>query len=109
MLDEHTPDRRTAKRFPISLEVRYQPIGTNRPHKRGGRGFTVNISSSGVLFTSYSTLPVKQRLELSISWPVLLEGRLPLKLVVRGRVVRSEPGRVAIRIECYEFHTRQAG
>jgi hypothetical protein len=50
-------------------------------------------------------------LELSISWPVRLEDKHPLKLVARGRVVRLEPGCAAMRIEEYEFQLtgRQPG
>jgi len=32
-----------------------------------------------------------------------------LKFVAVGRVIRSEPGRAAVRIERYQFKTRGAG
>ena len=77
--------------------------------KRGGEemgvGKTVNISSSGVLFTSEQELLPGRRLELSVSWPAQLDNKCPLKLVARGKIVRSEPGRVAIEIQQYEFRT----
>jgi hypothetical protein len=44
--------------------------------------------------------------ELSVSWPVRLDGTCPLKLVVFGRIIRAEADRAAARIERYEFRTR---
>ena len=98
-------ERRHSDRFPIEREVRYRVL-----NKRGGEetgdGRTVNISSSGVLFTTDQMLLPGRRLELSISWPVQLDNKCPLKLVARGRVIRFEPGRTAIEIQQYEFRTQ---
>jgi len=44
--------------------------------------------------------------ELSVTWPALLGGKCPLQFVARGRVVRSESNRAAVKIERYEFRTR---
>jgi hypothetical protein len=44
--------------------------------------------------------------ELSVTWPALLEGKCPLQFVATGRVVRSENNRAAVKIERYEFRTR---
>jgi hypothetical protein len=44
--------------------------------------------------------------ELSVSWPAMLDGICPLQFVATGRVVRSEAQRAAVRIERYEFKTR---
>ena len=78
---------------------------TRRGGEETGVGKTVNISSSGVLFTSEQPLLPGRRLELSVSWPAQLDNKCPLKLVARGKIVRSEPGRVAIEIQQYEFRT----
>lgn len=100
-------DRRQSDRFPIEREVRYRVL-----NKRGGDevgdGRTINISSAGVLFTSSHMLLPGRRLELSISWPALLNDKCPLKLVARGRVVRFEQGRAALEIQQYEFRTQGA-
>ncbi len=95
-------ERRISNRFPIERDVRYR--GT-RPGLRPGCGKTINISSSGVLFTTEIDIPVGVRVELSISWPVELAGGCPLKLVARGKVVRNSRDRAAIEIEKYEFRT----
>jgi hypothetical protein len=98
-------ERRDSDRFPIEREVRYKVLN-KRSGEETGDGKTVNISSSGVLFSSSHVLPLGRRMELSISWPAQLDQKLPLKLVARGRVVRFEHGRAAIEIQQYEFRTQ---
>jgi hypothetical protein len=71
-----------------------------------GLGKTLNISSSGVLFTSEHELPVGTRLEVSISWPAQLNERCLLNLVARGRVTRHVRGQLALQIQQYEFRTQ---
>ena len=69
-------------------------------------GKTVNISSSGILFTTDQMLLPGRRLELSISWPAQLDNKCALKLVARGRVVRFEDGCAALEIMQHEFRTK---
>lgn len=91
-------ERRSSSRFPIEREVRYKVLS-----KRSGK--TLNISSSGILFTTEHTLIPGKRIEMAISWPAQLDNRCALKLVARGRIVRSEAGRAAVEIQQYEFRT----
>jgi hypothetical protein len=98
-------DRRAADRFPIEREVRYK-ILNKRSSAEEGTGKTINISSTGVLFTTDQILVPGKRLELSISWPAQLDNKCQLKLVARGRVARLEQGRAAIEIQQYEFRTQ---
>jgi len=101
-------ERRGSVRFPIDRDVHYRLL--DKPNAREtGNGKTINISSSGVLFTSERVRRLGERLELAISWPVRLDNKHPLKLVVRGEVVRFEPGRVAMQIQQHEFHIQSAG
>jgi PilZ domain len=104
-LQQVQSDRRHSDRFPIEREVRYRVLN-KRGGDESGDGRTINISSSGVLFTSESILLPGRRLELSISWPAQLNNKCALKLVARGRVVRFEQGRAAIEIQQYEFRTQ---
>jgi PilZ domain len=101
-------DRRHSDRFPIEREVRFR-ILSKRIKEEDGDGKTVNISSSGVLFTSGQVLLPGRRLELSISWPAQLNNKCALKLVARGRIVRFEDGRAAMEIQQYEFRTQSSG
>ena len=108
-LTPHTKhaDRRTSDRFPIEREVRYRVL--SKRGEESGDGQTVNISSSGVLFTTTHVLLPGKRMELSISWPAQLNQKTALKLVARGRVVRFEHGRAALEIQQYEFRTQAGG
>jgi hypothetical protein len=72
----------------------------------GGTGHTVDISSGGVAFTTDHYLPNDAMIEVSVSWPVTLENACPLRLVVRGRVVRNEGKAVACTIDKFEFRTQ---
>jgi hypothetical protein len=100
-------DRRHSVRFPIEREVRYRVLN-KRSSEEIGDGKTVNISSSGVLFTTDHMLLPGRRMELAISWPAQLNNKTALKLVARGRVVRFEGGRAAIEIQQYEFRTQSS-
>jgi hypothetical protein len=105
LTDKIQSDRRHSDRFPIERDVRFR-ILNKRGGDEAGEGKTLNISSSGVLFTSEHMLLPGRRLELDISWPVQLNNQVALKLVARGRVVRYEEGRAAIEIQQYEFRTQ---
>jgi hypothetical protein len=102
------PDRRHADRFPIERDARFR-ILSKRCAEENGDGKTINISSSGVLFTSDLILLPGRRLELAINWPAQLNNKCALKLVARGRVVRYDDGRAAMEIQQYEFRTLSAG
>ena len=97
-------DRRQSDRFPIERDVRYKVL-SKRTSEEGGEGRTLNMSSAGVLFTSGQTLVPGKRMELSITWPAQLNNKCALRLVARGRVVRSLNGTAAIEIQQYEFRT----
>jgi c-di-GMP-binding flagellar brake protein YcgR len=105
--DNAQADRRHSDRFPIEREVRYRVLN-KRSSEETGDGKTINISSSGVLFTVEHMLLPGRRMELAISWPAQLNNKCALKLVARGRVVRFEGGRAAIEIQQYEFRTQSS-
>lgn len=103
--DVNNTERRRSSRFPIERELRYKTLN-QRTEALAGNGRTLNISSSGVLFTSDHDLPVGTRLEVSISWPAQLNERCLLNLVARGRVTRHLQGQLALQIQQYEFRTQ---
>ena len=105
--NEKQNDRRNSDRFPIERELRYR-ILSKRGTEESGEGTTVNISSSGVLFTADRLLVPGRRMEISISWPAQLNNKCALRLVARGRVVRFEDGVAALEIQQYEFRTQSA-
>ena len=100
-------DRRRSDRFAIEREIRYRALN-KRGGEEAGEGKTVNMSSSGVLFTTTQILRPGRRIELAISWPAQLNSKCALKLVARGRVVRFDNGVAAMEIQQYEFRTQGA-
>ena len=101
-------DRRRKKRYPMNLQVEYK-IVKNYLVVGNGTGTTIDMSSSGIAFQTDQPLKVGSYLEVSASWPVLLDGSCPLKLVVFGKVVRSDGQITAIAADRHEFRTRKAG
>jgi hypothetical protein len=101
-------DRRSRRRYDLGLDLHYKLIEHYRV-ARAGNGKTVDLSSSGILFSTVDSLKPGSFVELSIHWPVLLNQSCPLKLVVNGRVIRSESGLTAMRLDRYEFRTLGTG
>jgi hypothetical protein len=102
--DEHV-DRRTKRRFGIEQALRYKLLYGSRVAE-SGTGKTMNISSSGVWFTTEGVLSTGLPVELSMSWPARLNDVCPMKLMIYGCVVRSDKQSAALAIERYEFRTQ---
>ena len=100
-------ERRAGYRFPVSLELSYREVKSKQ--NLTGRGKTINISSSGILFAAEHPLVVDANVELTLLWPVLLNDEVPLLLKVNGRVLRTEGSRMAIEILQYEFRISGRG
>jgi hypothetical protein len=96
-------ERRANDRFPIEREVRFKVL--SKRNEDAGTGTTLNMSSSGILFSAGKMLIPGKRVELAISWPAQLDNKCALKLVARGRIVRSHEGETAVEIQQYEFRT----
>jgi hypothetical protein len=100
-------ERRLKFRFPLDLGVRFRPLSGSL---FSGEGRAVNLSSGGVLVVSpYAVsqheISVGARVEMSIEWPSLLDGRIPLQLFAVGRVVRHRASGFAAAFERYQFRT----
>ena len=98
------PDRRLNRRYPITLEVEYKLLDGSSVQRQGFCR-TVNISSRGVLLDLRGTLPILSTIELSINWPILLRGSIPLKLIMWGSIVRVEDNSIAVDVSEHEFRT----
>ena len=97
-------DRRAKHRFAIERELRFKVLDSGRPVT--GVGNTVDISSGGVAFETVTQLLPGTLVEISISWPVLLDDTCLMRLVVLGRVVRTRRQVVACTVDKYEFRTQ---
>ena len=107
MLGKGEAERRTTRRFPIEQAVRYKVL-VDRRTVNEGCGATVNMSSAGIWFTTDQPLSLGVEVELAMNWPVLLDGSLPMKLLIFGSVLRSNDRGAAVAIERYEFRTRSS-
>jgi hypothetical protein len=97
-------DRRLSTRYPIALELQCKLL-KNRGAERTVFGRTLNMSSGGILIEADRLLPASGVIELSINWPLQLEGACSLKLVIRGRIIRSDANATAIKAEYHQFRT----
>jgi len=98
-------DRRKKRRFPISRELRYKLLADG-VIVGFGTGQTLNMGSAGIAFSVDRGLRPGAFIELSISWPVLLDNACPMRLIVFGVVRRNEGGRAVCTIDKYEFRTQ---
>jgi c-di-GMP-binding flagellar brake protein YcgR len=108
MTYDNDQNRRKTSRFPIVREIRYR-VSTKENLFEAGVGSTVNISSAGVLFSTEKALLPGRRVEVAISWPAELNRNTALKLVARGRIVRTEDGMAAAELQNFEFKTMGSG
>jgi hypothetical protein len=103
--EARTPERRLKARFPLQRDVRYKVLEDDRI-VAAGEGMSLNVSSSGLAMAIDQQLSPGAFVEVSISWPVLLDANCPMRLNVFGRVVRSEAAKTACTIDKYEFRTQ---
>lgn len=97
-------ERRSKMRFPMNRELRYKLLEDERI-MAVGLGNTTDMSSGGVAFRSDGDLPEGSFIELSISWPALLDDVCPMRLIVFGRVLRGSGTKVC-SVEKWEFRTQ---
>jgi hypothetical protein len=101
---DRSMDRRSKLRFPFNRELRYKLL-ENDTIVAAGEGETIDMSSGGVSFRTNKTLTAGSLIELSISWPALLDDSCPMRLVVFGRVARRSDSVAACTVEKWEFRT----
>ena len=98
-------DRRSRRRFEINLPVRIKLLGRKSVTDIVG-GTVLNLSSTGIAFETDELPQIGALVELSISWPILLHGKTPVKLVAQGTVVRTDGQLAAAAVVRYEFRTQ---
>jgi hypothetical protein len=97
-------ERRKDRRYPLRLGVKWNLIRRRRVLD-SGVGQTIDLSSGGILFYAGREMPEGLKVELSITWPVMLHDVAPLQLVSAGRIVRSNSRQVAFQMTTHEFRT----
>jgi hypothetical protein len=91
-------DRRAHLRYRFVTGLEYKLIGS-KGIVRTGRGRTVNVSNSGLLFESEAALSPGVKIELSITLPLLEAKDVALHLQITGWVVRMQDNCAAVRFE----------
>jgi hypothetical protein len=99
-------ERRNARRYPLELNLTWT-VGLSRGGRLRGSGRTVNMSSHGLLFKGLPADFHRENalMELRINWPALLDGQVPLVLMVTGKTVRFGMNGCGIKITHTEFRT----
>ena len=105
---QDTADHRRSQRFSLRLAVKCLRTEPPVTLERASIGESVNVSSTGLLFTTTEALMPGQLVKASIDWPARLDHRVRLTLVIEGPIVRKTRDQAAMRIEKYEFRTRGA-
>jgi hypothetical protein len=105
LIKDLAAERRKKTRFPMNREMRYKLLEGDSIIDLGV-GTTLDMGSGGMAFLTERGLPTGSFIELSISWPVLLEDSCPMRLIVFGRVVRSVGRLTACTVDKYEFRTQ---
>ena len=105
--ENHANERRAKVRFEIRRELRYH-IRVRGKSVQSGSGRTLDMGSRGVAFHSDQPLVPGTLVELSISWPVLLDEVCAMRLSLMGRVVRTEGLMAVCTVDKYEFRTQGA-
>jgi hypothetical protein len=93
-------ERRAAPRVSINCSVRYE---TRAEPRRNGTGHTIDMSSTGVAFTTESLLPEDTEVTLYLTWPVRLKGDVAVQLSVHGKVIRAAQTKAAMQLDAMSF------
>ena len=89
-------ERRASPRVPTILEVRYR-VFSDGSLIAAGQGRTVNMSKTGILFTTEGRLARGDSAELLVAWPT------GLRMIVGGRLVRFHGAHAAIACQSYKI------
>jgi hypothetical protein len=110
-------NRRLAHRFSLRLALKCrriecqpadfsQPADSQQPLDTIFAGESLNVSSKGLIFSGSEVFLPGQGIEVSIEWPVRLDNRIRLALVVEGVVTRHCGTLTAVYFNKYRFTTR---
>ena len=94
-------ERRAAARVPIECRSQYETS------TRGGSGHTIDMSSTGIAFTTETLLARNSKVTLHVSWPVRLEGGVPVAFYAMGELVRAEPMKAAMQVDRIGFSIKE--
>ncbi len=97
-------DRRAKQRFPLKLDLRFKVVYRGKA-LASGAGRTLDICSGGIRFLPDAPIRPGASVELSVSWPALLDGVCSMQLNLSCRALRSDGKVTVCEIGKYEFRT----
>jgi hypothetical protein len=98
----HAPERRANRRYDLEFDIRYA-VKSGKRVVSTGAGKSLNLSSSGLLFTADTMLEAGSRMIAAVRWPATPGRDVPLVLVVSGRVAWSTSEHTAMTISAHTF------
>ena len=104
MPQHSTRTKEPPHRYPILLQLRYKAKTNYGPLY--GFGQTRTMSSKEIIFGGNSGLRPGMKAEVAVAWPRLLNGQVPLQLVLEATITSSQDGVTEARILAYDFRTR---
>jgi hypothetical protein len=99
-----TTECRLQRRHELNIELQFSYRSGKRTYY--GTGRTRDFSEKMICFESDQDIPGGVQLELSMPWPVSLQGLCPLNMIVHGALVRKQRSLAVLRLEEFEFRTR---
>jgi len=96
----------TARRFPMSYGLRYVMTPPAAERTGTGAGETVWMSRHEVAFLGKGPACVGDRVQMYIAWPVLLNGAVPLQLILNAEIVQCSGPLSVAKVTKHEFRTR---
>jgi hypothetical protein len=96
-------DRRQDNRYELELDLRFSYEHAGQAWRGFGR--TVDLSRGGVRFRTDAPPPNGMEVELRLQWPFLLQNVIPLELVMRGSILRTDIRGTVLCVRDYAFAT----
>ena len=99
----------TSRRFPLCYGLRYvmtPPAADRTVASRTGAGETLWMSRHEVAFLAKGPASVGDKIQMFIAWPVLLNGAVPLQLILNAEIVQSSGPLSIAKLTKHEFRTR---
>jgi hypothetical protein len=90
-------ERRTAARVQIDCPTRYETP------QQFGFGHTIDMSATGIAFTTETLLARDTEVTLRMTWPVRLEGGVPVEFYAVGKLARAEQMKAALQMDSMRF------
>ena len=86
-----------------AIRVRLECPSQYKTPKQMGFGHTVDMSRTGIAFTTDGLLARDSEITLRVTWPVRLEGGVPVLFYAVGKLARAETMKAAMQMDSFGF------